>query len=311
MTWQAVARKDFQDAVRSYWLWGLSAIFAGVLTFPPALIVFDVIQLSQQAQQGISTDLFINLMRDTMTVLVPIIAIVLAYASIAGERDSGTLKLLLSLPHSRLDIVFGKVVGRGAVIALSVFIGFAVAGTVFLATAVSFKSQTYFLFTLLTIFLGVVFVAIAVGVSAAARSTRRAMIGTVGIYVLFTLLWSQSINGLLRLLTDHTGLESGSESVVHARVVLKLLNPTQAYKSLAAVLTLPEEVQISPFMPNVTVSKTAAARLQITGGQGVQVFIDGSVPFYLSDPFVVLLMGLWLIGAPLIGYLIFREDDLT
>ena len=30
MTWQAIARKDFRDAVRSKWLWGLSAVFIGL-----------------------------------------------------------------------------------------------------------------------------------------------------------------------------------------------------------------------------------------------------------------------------------------
>jgi hypothetical protein len=107
MTWEVVARKDFQDAVRSHWLWALSALFVAVLAFPPALIIADIIQIGQ-ASEGLNTDLFVFLMRDTMTLLVPIIAIVLAYASVTGERDSGTLKLLLSLPHSRRDVVAGK-----------------------------------------------------------------------------------------------------------------------------------------------------------------------------------------------------------
>lgn len=311
MSWEAIVRKDFEDAVRSYWLWGLSAVFIGVLALPPALIVFDVVQITQPARgPAITTDVYVGLMRDTMTVLVPIIAIVAAYASITGERDSGTLKLLLSLPHSRLEVVVGKVIGRSLVLASSVLAGFVVAAAVFLATPVTFNFGTYASFTLLTVLLGIVFVGIAVGVSAAARSSRSAMIGTVGLYVYFTLLWDQSVNGLLRLLTRHTGLAPDSSSIAHLDLVLNLVNPTQAYKSLVAVLTLPAEVPISFAQPNVTVPRSAAARMQVAGGHGREIFVDGAIPVYYSDPAVLVILLAWLIGVPVLGYLVFRDVDL-
>jgi ABC-2 type transport system permease protein len=300
MTWEAVARKDFQDAVRSHWLWALSALFVSVLALPPALIIADVIQVGQG--EGLNTDLFVFLMRDTMTLLVPIIAVVLAYAAITGERDSGTLKLLLSLPHSRRDVVVGKAVGRGAVIVLPVLAGFVVAALVFLATPVSLNAGTFFGFALLSAVIGVVFVAIAVGISAGARSGRASMIGAVGVYVLFTLFWNQFANGIVRLLNDYAGVEGASRVKLH--LFLKVLNPSQAYKTLVARLFTEDPV---------------AARVNLVGGQGLQSQLNAqmyaqalgdSVPFYLSDVFVGLVLVAWLVAAPAVGYLVFREADL-
>ena len=305
MTWIAIARKDFQDAVRSYWLWGLSAIFVGVLATPPALIFFDVIQVSAQQGQngGLTTDLYVFLMRDTMTLLVPIIAIVVAYASVVGERESGTLKLLLSLPHSRRDVVVGKAVGRGGVVLLPVVVGFAAAALVFLVIPVSFRADSYFAFAGLTVALAAVFVAIAVGVSAAAQTSRRAVIGTVGLYVAFTLFWNQFSNGVRQLLTEYANV--GSEVWVPVHLFVKLLNPTQSYKTLVIRIFADDPV---------------AARLNLVGGSNFlqrsinqQVYSDalgGTLPIYLSDPAVAVYFLAWLVAVPALGYLAFRDADL-
>ncbi len=300
MTWEAVARKDFQDAVRSYWLWGLSGLFIIVLALPPALIIADIIQVGQGGD--LNTDLFVFLMRDTMTLLVPIIAIVLAYASITGERDSGTLKLLLSLPHSRRDVVVGKALGRGAVMVLPVLAGFVVAAVVFLATPVSLNASPFFMFAVLSAGIGLVFIGITVGISSGTGSSRASMISAVGVYVVFTLFWNQFANGIIDLLTDHAGLEGAGRVKLH--LFLKVVNPTQAYKTLVARLFTDGPV---------------AARVNLVGGSGLQSQLNAqlyaqtlgdSVPFYLSDPFVVILLLAWLVVGPALGYLAFREADL-
>jgi ABC-2 type transport system permease protein len=300
MTWEAVARKDFQDAVRSHWLWGLSGLFIIVLALPPALIVADIIQIGQGGD--LNTDLFVFLMRDTMTLLVPIIAIVLAYASITGERDSGTLKLLLSLPHSRRDVVVGKALGRGAVMVLPVLAGFVVAAVVFLATPVSLNAGPFFMFAVLSAGIGLVFIGVAVGISSGTGSSRASMISAVGVYVVFTLFWNQFANGVIDLLTNHAGLEGAGRVKLH--LFLKVVNPTQAYKTLVARLFTDGAV---------------AARVNLVGGSGLQSQLNAqlyaqslgdSVPFYLSDPFVVILLLAWLVVGPALGYLAFREADL-
>jgi len=111
MSWLVVARKDFEDSIRSRWLIGLTALFVGLV----ALIAAVSLRLSTGGQT-ISTNAFLsgNFMGLLSGTLVPLIALVIAYNSVSGEWKSGSLKLLLSLPHSRADVVFGKVAGRSA-----------------------------------------------------------------------------------------------------------------------------------------------------------------------------------------------------
>lgn len=310
MSWQAIARKDVRDARRSYWLWGLAAFFVFLLSLFPVLVVVDFVQI----QGGpVTTDTFHALTVDMLGFIVPIIAIVLAYETVSGERDSGTIKLLMALPHSRLDVVVGKTVGRWVVVLLPVLAGFLVSAVVFLATPISLNADTYALYALLTGLLGITYAGIAVGISAGAGSSRRAMLGSVGVYVVFTLLWSQSVRGLLQLLTRNTGLEAGSATATKLQLFLMILNPTEAYKTLVSLLTLPPEgtypVASSQGITLVNMTRTAAARAQIVGNQNVD-FLAQSVPFYLSDPFVLLVIGLWMLGAPAIGYLAFDDVDL-
>ncbi len=85
---------------------------------------------------------------------------------------------------------------------------------------------------------------------------------------------------------------------------LKVLNPTQAYKTLVARLFTDGPVP---------------ARVNLVGGSGLQSQLNAqlyaqalgdSVPFYLSDPFVAVVLLAWLVAAPAAGYYAFRDADL-
>lgn len=315
MSVAAVARKDFQDAVRSRALRVLA--FAFVVIFVSAAYFFTDIfsqQVQQQAQQqgtqiDLTTDAFVRMVSDVTALLVPLIGVVVAYASVIGEREAGTLKLLLSLPHSRLDVVVGKVLGRGAVVGLPVVFGFAVAMLVFPLGSVSLVAGNYLLFALLTAVLGLTFVAIAVGVSAAASTYRRAVVGSVGLYFLLLFLWRLLVTGLLyyfrqngpvtRLLEWLNISWRLSESArMRGGLLLLHLNPIEAYRSLTIRLI---------------VENAAQARVSLISGSQQQIYLEqfgGSVPYYLSDPVVTLYLLGWLIVPPALGYYIFKQADL-
>lgn len=303
MTWIAVARKDFRDARRSYWLWGLATILSALLAIGPLLIAVGWIQFNQpQDGSAVTTDFYVQLMVGVLAFFVPIVAIVLAYDSITGERDSGTLKLLLSLPHSRLDVVVGKALGRGVVVAVAVLLAFVVAALVILATPFEFAFANYVLFALLTVVLGLAFVGLSVGFSAAADTSRRAMIGTVTMFVLFTLVWGRFANGLVQLLSDNTDL--GSDVLVPLHLFVTILNPTEAYRTLAYSL-----LSGNPLGARVGLVGSGGLQGQFMQAQYAQIMGD-SLPFYLSDPFVALVLLFWIAVVPLVGYWVFEEADL-
>lgn len=295
MTWEAVARKDFQDSIRSWWLWGLSALFVVFYTVPAYFFYREIGRTVVEQGEEIASTAFIDIMASINAFFIPIIAIVIAYAAIAGERDSGTLKLLLSLPHSRRDVVLGKVIGRSAVIVIPAILGLGASAIVFALTPVTFEVGEYAAFTLLSAVLGVIFVAIAVGISAAARTSRRAMIGTVGVYVLFTLFWGRFASGIARLANEYTS--ASTETVVQLQLFVLLINPSEAYQSLSATLWTEE---------------TLFARASAFGGFESQLYAQvlEPLPTYFSDPAVVVLFLVWLVVPPVLGYLAFREDDL-
>jgi len=303
VTWIAVARKDFRDARRSYWLWGLATILSALLAIGPLLIAVGWIQFNQpQDGSAVTTDFYVQLMVGVLAFFVPIVAIVLAYDSITGERDSGTLKLLLSLPHSRLDVVVGKALGRGVVVAVAVLLAFVVAALVILATPFEFAFANYVLFALLTVVLGLAFVGLSVGFSAAADTSRRAMIGTVTMFVLFTLIWGRFANGLVQLLSDNTDL--GSDVLVPLHLFVTILNPTEAYRTLAYSL-----LSGNPLGARVGLVGSGGLQGQFMQAQYAQIMGD-SLPFYLSDPFVALVLLFWIAVVPLVGYWVFEEADL-
>ena len=296
MSWQAVARKDFQDSIRSWTVLALSALFVVLFTVPAYFLAQQVGGMfAAETGEQLTSDAFISLLSSVIAFFIPIVAIALAYAAVAGERDSGTMKLLLSLPHSRRDVIVGKFLGRSAVIVLPILLGFTTAAVVFLATPVSLEIGNYVGFALLSALLGVVFVGLAVGISAAANSQRQSMLGNVGIYVLFTLFWGRFAEGLMSLIEEYTDI--GTETLVEIQLATLLLNPTESYQSLAAILWT---------------SDALGARLSVFGGLAAQAYAGllDPLPAYFSNAAVAVAFLVWLVVPPALGYLVFRETDL-
>lgn len=293
MTWQAVARKDFQDAVRSKWLWALSAIFVGLFAGSAYFVGSNI----APGQQGaITTDTFLQTLGQlVITLIIPLVAIVVSYSAIVGERESGSLKLLLSLPHSRQDAVFGKLVGRSGVVALPILTGLALALVVLGVYGIGIEFGNFVLFTLLTMLLGVVFVSIAVGVSAAVSTNRRAMLGTVGLYFLFTLFWNR-VRQVLLFVNDQLSLGLDTIAIVKYGLFIKYLNPVRSYQTLSARLYMETPMD---------------ARLYDSGMLGQMIKQQMSeLPFYLSDPVVLAQFLLWLFVPVGLGYWVFDKADL-
>ena len=62
--------------------------------------------------------------------IIPIIGLMLGYASIVGEIERGSMNSLLAHTLKRIEVVVGKFVGNAVVLSLSILIGFGIAGVV-------------------------------------------------------------------------------------------------------------------------------------------------------------------------------------
>ena len=215
-----VAQKEIADALRSRALWVIVAIVAAMTSLGMGAAALVPGETDVLTAVGGAAQL--------AGVLVPILALVAAYLSVAGERESGSIKVLLGLPPSRGAVVAGKFLGRSLVVVIGVVGGFAVAAVVAVAVYGTIPVVAMASVTLLSAALGVAFVGIAVGISAASASRSRAMTVGVGAYLALTLLWDLVPQLLLVV------VGGGSGPTPAWFLYLSVLSPTGAYNGLVA-----------------------------------------------------------------------------
>lgn len=271
MSTLTVAKKDFQDGIRSRSL----LLVGGLFTEFMALLTYYIFELTRAPSMRASGSAEAVTLLTPVGILVPILGTMLGYKAIVGERESGSLKFLLGLPHTRRDIVVGKLIGRSGVVGVTILVGFAVAGIHFAVLAASFSLAAYALVAGKMVALGIVFVAIAIAFSTAARSATVATWGAVGLAILFSFLWDV----VLFIVNISTfDVKGGGPDWFY---LLKRLNPRHAFKAASAL------------------------------GRGSGGVARGPAPFYLDPWFGIVILGGWLIVPLGLAYLRFERGDLA
>lgn len=284
-----VARKDFEDAVQSKMLWSLMGLLVGII-----LLIYVAIWWNVDSPEALD---IVGPASAIMQLIVPLVALIAGYMAIVGERQSGSVKVLLSLPPTRRDVVFGKLLGRSGVI-------FAAIGAAFLAlvalSLVFFQSLPLEDFlgiggaSLLT---GIAFIGIAVGISAMVATRGRAMAGVIGLYLLCLLFWDILTAGIYRLVEGELPPGPGGEFEAWY-VFLQWLNPVEAY----AVLT---DAILGESFGAFTIPLFAPQEASAT-----ERVVAGEVPAYLQDPVAIPILLVWCLLPVCLGYLRFRGVDL-
>ncbi len=186
MSTLAVAKKDFQDALRSRALWGLSALFI-FLSLAIAYVFSEftaTMGIEEQTAEGLA-----YFLASQIGLFVSITAIVIAYKAIAGERESGSIKILLSLPHTRRDVLLGKVLGRAATLAVPTLIGLLAGAALGGFLMGEIAAGAILALLVMSLVFVVAYISIVVGLSALADSTTRASMLTIGFFIVFEFLW--------------------------------------------------------------------------------------------------------------------------
>jgi ABC-2 type transport system permease protein len=281
MSFATVAKKDFRDSVRSRWLWVLTVLF--VLLTAGVAYAFSVLD---EGDDPLTTLELLFFLQSPANLLVPITALVISYKAIVGERESGSLKVLLSLPHTRGDMILGKILGRSVSLALAVVVGFVTALAVIFWRYAEFDAQAYVLFFLMTLLLALTFIAIGVGMSSLVSTGSRALAAAIGFWVVFEFLWG-ALSFVLYWVANGFSLD-GFDPVDPPNWIAFIQNlaPGTAYSNAVTAL-LPE----NPNLP-----------------EGVTSSPD--VPIYLEDWFGIVILVGWLLLLPTLGYLRFRAADL-
>lgn len=278
MSLVGVVRKDLLDVRRSNLLRGIGLLY----------LAFTVLFFWGSGSSG-EPNMYSSLwsMITVAVLVVPLIALVAAYLSVAGERQSGNLKFLLSYPNSRRDIVVGKLIARlmivGGAIAFAYMVGLALALYYYPEVIVN----DFVAFVGLTLLYAFVYVSIAVGLSAASSTRSRAMGGAIAAWFFLNVFWNAfPINPttIVEFLADKLGT-SVSQNI---KDLVSSLSPTGAYMN-SMQLVFPDSV----------------ARQT-----GQDMWLDPNTPFYLEGWFMLVILAAWLVGPLLLGYWRFQRADL-
>ena len=189
MTWQTVAKKDIKDSVRSRGLWGIIVIFLALI-----LVLSWLLSPGGDGDETLLVSAGLSFFLGILF-FVPLAGLFISIKSIVREKESGSINLLLSLPHTRLDMVLGKFVGRAVVLTVAILAAFGPASIYLLA--VGGGTGVYELFALLLsiMFFGLIFVGVGIGLSALVNSETQALV--VGVTIFFLLfLWVPILNQL-------------------------------------------------------------------------------------------------------------------
>lgn len=294
MTLAQVARKDFEDAVRSKMVWGIIAVFVGFMGFvlSVALTTSDTSEATGGAVLGLTAQL--------SQLFVPLIALIVGYMAIVGERRSGSLRVLLSYPHSRRDVVFGKLAGRSAVIAVTLGVG-SLASILLAAVLVESPNLGDVAGLLGSIVLfGVGFTGLAVGISASVRTRGKAMAIAIGSLLVFLLVWDAAAAGLYAVATGSLpGLEAEAWYFL-----VKRLSPISAFRAVAETFV---DGGLQPFfqmgIENVPQDATPE-QLRLSNR------VPGALPFYLTNWFAAATLVAWGVIPAVIGSLRFERSDI-
>jgi Cu-processing system permease protein len=214
-----VAAKEFRDRIRNRW------VLAVTLVFTVFALVIAYFGAAQQGAVGFrSIEVTIASLASLVIYLVPLIALILGFDAIVGERERGSLDLLLSMPLTRFELLMGKFLGLSAALACSTVVGFGVVG---LLLGFKLSPQAWFHyagFILSSVLLGMAFLSLAVTLSVFATDRARASGGAIALWFFFVLVYDLLLLGAL--------VASGGAVGADAFPYLLLLNPADIFRIL-------------------------------------------------------------------------------
>lgn len=193
----SLAGKEFTDGIRNRWVLAITillSLFALTLVFLGSAPVGDV--------KASPIAIVIVSLASLNIFLLPLIALLLAYDTLVGEIENGTMLLLLSYPLARWQIVVGKYLGQSLILITAVFISYSIAACAIILSHKNISWQfsywkPYLFMTLSSIALGMAFLAIGYLISALSRERARAAGMAIGAWLLFVLIYDIALLGSL------------------------------------------------------------------------------------------------------------------
>ena len=273
-----IAKKEFLDNIRNRWIIFLTIIFV-LLVF-----IFSYVAGGQTPGEGTFGDMQNTVLGllSISSLLIPLIALILGFSTISGEAESGALYVVLSYPIRRIEVLLGKFLGLGSVIATSVFLGFGLGGIVIAATVGPESWLGYIGFMLLSIFMGFIYLSLSICISA---YCKRRITSIGGVLLIF--FWG----------------------MIYGSVFLAILYATGSSIEDFLIGNIPDWFFNSVIFSPGDLHQTAVMRVfgMITiDSMGISV----TIPEFLSMNLLLTVHLIWLIVPLVLAYFLFKRRDI-
>jgi Cu-processing system permease protein len=214
-----LARKELRERVQSRWVLAVAAVLT---VFALAIAYLGTAGSGAVGFRGM--DVTIASLVSLVIYLVPLIALLLGYDAIVGERERGSFDLLLSMPITRLEVLLGKYLGLAGALALSTVVGFGLVGMLVSYGIGVAALLRYCVFIVTTLGMGLAFLSLAVLVSVMAPNKVIASGISVALWFFYVLVYDLVLMGAL--------VATGGRFLGGAFSVLLLLNPADVFRIL-------------------------------------------------------------------------------
>lgn len=251
--------------------------------FTGVLLLFAVLSGRPPAEPVGRVSTLLVAIGSGLSLLVPLFGLLGSYGAIVHERTTGSVRFLLGLPNSRADAYAGKFASRTGVVGLAVILGIGLLAAIVLAGRGPAAVARVVGLGLLTLPYVVIFVGIGLAASAYADTETHAVAMVVGAFAALRAGWP----AVQWLLVDRPDDGVPRETVAYFWV--GRINPMNAY--VKATTLLLDRGPGSRGHPLLTSTEAVIA------------------PVAQSGWFALLVLAVWTVAAPLVGYWLFEARD--
>lgn len=220
-----IAKKELMDNIRNKWIIVISILFTAL-----------VLLASFGGSYWKDFELTVSALSNIVYFIIPIIGLMLGYASIVGEIEKGSMNSLLAHPLKRFEVVIGKFFGNATVLSLSILIGFGIGGIVISINTSSVNYGFYLGFIAISILLGLVFLSLSMCFSAFLKRRSLSMGLSILFYFLLTIIWS-FISAVILIsanpnIHNNTNVQMSELIFPDSYFAVNMVNPVTAYSGI-------------------------------------------------------------------------------
>ncbi len=274
----SIAKKEFLDSIRNKWTIVITIIFI-ILTIASSYLAGG--QAGGEEIFGGMEATVIALM-SIYTLLIPLIAILLGFSTIAGEAETGALSVVLTYPVKRVEVLLGKFLGLGSVLAVTPLIGFGLSGLIIAVTVGAEEGLAFMAFIALAIILGLMYLSLIIFISALCRTRVRAIAG--GILLFF---WAMIYGMIVMAIYYGTGGD-----------FMKLMSGEGTY---------PDWLWSSVVFSPGDLNQMAVMRaFDLDQAMGIQL----EAPGWMNMPFLLIIQLIWIVVPFILAYHFLKRRDI-